>query len=157
MDNIPNHHQLLKRECQVFCRYLTGRGPTDYVIDKYVTFHNQHRSGLDHAKTIDRILLSLSRIGPSVTYLVDHYTGFFLRKGLFREKLVLVFAILECAPPYFADFDSPESRYPLIVYAKLLLRLAVGVVGLTLATILFLPLHTFSAVLSGHKSARRST
>ncbi len=98
---------MLGRECEIFCRYLTGRAPDPYVQEKYEEGH-RHRELSSGSGPFDRFLSGTA--GRSVFFagLVDAYCGLLARRSLFRKKLMLLLAILECSYPAHDAIDSAD-------------------------------------------------
>lgn len=111
--------QKLEQECRVFTRYLSGSDPTGYVIDKYVQFNNELGASII-STNFDKFLINTAARGIVWTALADSYSRFFRKTGALRKKLILVVALLECAPPSFEALDSVPSGGP----AGAILRLA---------------------------------
>jgi len=128
----------LERECRVFARYLTGQEPSRYVIEKYQDFHQKIgvRGG---SARFDRFLVSTAARGLYWTRLADSYGTLFRRNSALREKLVVVLALLECAPPAFETLD----RVPGGGLAGAALRMAGGgmryALALLVGVLLFSP------------------
>ena len=132
--------QALHQECNVFCQYLTGQLPTLYVVRKYVDYHQMADDKLP-ATRIDRLLVASASRSKMLTWLVDSYTGLFLRQGRFRVKMVVLLAILECVPPFHEAADGPIAVSRLRNLFSLSGELAAYGVSLAAATLLFGPLH----------------
>jgi len=96
----------LVRECALLCAYLVGRPPEEYVTRKYVEAHHRLSPRLGRETSRDPVL-ALARRGTLATGLVDGYTRTFRRDSIFRRKLILLVAILECAPSTAAIFEAP--------------------------------------------------
>lgn len=140
----------LESECRVYCRYLIGRSPSDYVRVKYALYHS--RSEAKAALPIDGIdglLLRLSRITPLATRLVDSYSSLFHKNSVVRKKLVLLLAILECTRSTFQEVDSTDQGGRTRIYMKLLARVGVYALSLILATPPLAALHLIMR-LAGH-------
>ena len=132
---------ILNRECGVFCRYLIGQTPNDYVRKKYRDAHRGRPfvSG-DCFGPWDGFLVSIATIGPWSTRIVDVYSRVFRGSSLIRKKLVLLLAILESCEPSHRYLDSVDSnKIPLLA-----LRLASGcltfVMMLVIVIVAILPL-----------------
>lgn len=95
---------VLARECQVFTRYLVGREPTPYVIGKYRAAHHAHSAFVPGSR-FDARLVAVARLHPAGAWLVDAAARFLAPRGLLRKKLVLLLAVLETCPPFFADLE----------------------------------------------------
>jgi hypothetical protein len=129
----------LDRECSVFCRYLIGQAPNDYVKKKYREAHRS-RSFARHNPSIpsDDFLVKIARISPWSTRFIDVYSSFFQRTSLVRKKLVLLLAILESAEPSHHYLESVDSTIALIV-VKSVLRSLTFVVLLLIGAVLIFP------------------
>ena len=135
----------LEQECRVFARYLTGQDPSRYIIEKYQDFHQKIgvRGG---SARFDRFLVSTAARGPYWTRLADSYGTLFRRNSVLREKLVIVLALLECAPPASETLD----RVPAGGLTGALLRMAVGgmsyALALSIGGLLFSPVRLWMAI-----------
>lgn len=129
----------LSRECQVFSRYLVGRPPHDYILNKYL---EAHRLAADYAggSRFDRLLVTLAARGTAGASLADSYACLFARRSMLRRKLILLLAILEsCAPARgFLDEIEPVSRVLLLL--RLLGRGTLFLIRVVAAAIFLLPL-----------------
>ena len=96
----------LVQECTVLCAYLVGRPPDEYVTRKYIEAHHRLNPRLGTGTSRDPVL-ALARRGTLAAGLVDAYTRVFRRDSIFRRKLILLVAILECAPSTAAAFEAP--------------------------------------------------
>ncbi|HEY7336516.1 MAG TPA: hypothetical protein VH639_16610 [Bryobacteraceae bacterium] len=94
----------LERECSTFATYLSGRLPTPYLIEKYLDFH-QKLGEKTAADRFDAFLVGVAARNAVWTRLADSYTRIFRPSSVLRTKLILVLALLECAPPSFEALD----------------------------------------------------
>jgi len=108
----------LERECESYTRYLSGRMPTPYVVEKYLDFHQKIGFPAERDR-FDRFLVSFSACGPFRARLADSYASVFRKNSAVRKKLVVTLALLECAPPTFEELDRVPP-------AGAVLRLAMG-------------------------------
>lgn len=106
-------------ECARLCTYLVGSEPDAYVTRKYVEAHERLHPRLGGAAGPDA-MVALARRGAHAAGLVDAYTRVFRRESLFRRKLILLVAILECAPSTAARFEAAAPSSPVRVVARLL-------------------------------------
>ena len=110
----------LVRECALLSMYLVGQPPGEYVTRKYVEAHRKLQPRLGGEAGSDPVL-ALARRGAFATGLVDAYTRVFRSDSIFRRKLILLVAILECAPSTAAAFEAPPSpSSPVRVLVRLL-------------------------------------
>jgi NADH dehydrogenase len=139
----------LDRESVVFCRYLTGAAPTDYVRDRYADAHDKSTPLRDHRFDVfDRVLVKLASCGPVFTRLADAYSRFLKPRAVIRKKLVLLLAILECSSPAHEVFDEPTTASPAAFWLALAMRGCGMTAVLLLAIFLLAPLHLACTLLS---------
>jgi hypothetical protein len=135
----------LERECLIFARYLTGQAPSRYIVEKYLDFHQKIGVRGDSTR-FDRFLVSTAVRGPYWTRLADSYGTVFRRNSVLRERLVVVLALLECAPPAFETLDGVPSGG----LAGAGLRLVLGgmnyALALLIGSLLFSPVRLWMAV-----------
>lgn len=137
---------LLGRECVVFCQYLTGTKPNEYVIRKYEAAHRVGSvGGAGGHDPFDILLLKLARINPLATRVVDTYAALSFESCLLRRKLVLLLAILESCAPSHSYLDAVDKG------PFLFLKIAQGVLSwffvLLIAGIFLLPLRIVVSVI----------
>ena len=143
--NSPGENSIqLERECQSYTRYLIGQAPTRYMIEKYQDFHQ--KMGAANSGRFERFLVSASARGPLWARLADSYATVWRKNSSVRQKLVLMLALIECAPPGFEYLDRcPGGGLPGIT-----LRLGLGAMSyacsLFAATALFAPIHLWMTV-----------
>lgn len=100
----------LDRECRVFTRYLIGDDPGAYVLGKYREAHARLSALAEPPRDrFDELLDALAAGHPALTRLVDAYARVFRRAARVRVKLVVLLAILECAPESHQHLDPPGS------------------------------------------------
>src|SRR5215469_12600701 len=101
--------QQLEQECAVYARYLSGHPPTGYLVEKYLDFYQKlggkAEPGEVESDPFDSFLVRVSAEGPTWARLADSYARVFRPGSALRKKLVLVLALLECAPPSFEALD----------------------------------------------------
>lgn len=125
----------LQRECDLFHRFLTGDVPSDYLKEQYVRYHERPDARTNvPGNRFDGVLLSLSRLSPAATRLVDAYTSVFRRRSIVRKKLVLMVALLECDPSAFRRIDSATGGSGAWIWAKLWARASSHALCLLIAT-----------------------
>lgn len=110
-----------KRECRVFCRYLTAQKENDFVLNKYIECHS--RVDMKARDKFDSFLVRLASRNPLFTRFCDSFSRFFYSPSLIRKKLVYLLAILENSPPYCSFLDKADEK------GKLMLLLAIGLKG----------------------------
>ena len=112
-------HAIWDGECRIFGRYLLGQVPTDFLRQKYIDFH-QSRGDSDQLKSrLDGLLLRVARTGVWGTHLADAYATQFFGDATLRRKLVLVLALMECAPPACEVLDRTFSDNRLIIALRM--------------------------------------
>jgi hypothetical protein len=144
----------LVRQGVMFARYLIGTAPTDYVVAKYTAAHEKSDIAFDalgnaldaHGDALDAVLLRVACIAPAATALADTYARFTRPAGTLRCKLVLLAAILECAPPSYTAFESPPASSSTVVIARVMLRGTVFALILVAAILLLGPVHLWLRV-----------
>ncbi len=109
----------LARECEVFCRYLTGHSASKFTQEKFSEAH-QRDSRYHEESSFDHILLSVARLGTLAAQCMDSYACIAARSSLLRKKLVLLMAILESSDPKHG-FDDQISDTPT---ASIILKMA---------------------------------
>src|SRR5262245_41863983 len=101
----------LAQECLVFCRYLSSVSPDNYILKKYYDANKINDEICRNRKTsFEKILITLARIHPLFTQVVDTYTVFLFKNALIRRKLVLLLAILESSPSSKHKLDHTEQH-----------------------------------------------
>jgi hypothetical protein len=129
----------LRRECEVFCRYLIGRSPSDYILEKYC---EAHARSPEYVSTggFDDALLNFATRGPALARLADSYACLFARYSAFRRKLILLFSILESASPQHGFSDAVDGSSQPVLFVKIALRGALYALRFVLACALFVPM-----------------
>lgn len=139
MKDTAINFKALDRECSVFCRYLIGQAPNDYVRKKYRDANLSHPFAIGNpSPSSDDFLVIIARISPWATRMIDVYSLFFQRSSLVRKKLVLLLAILESASPSHRYLDSVDSTIPLLLL-RCVFRSLTFVILLLIVTVLILP------------------
>ncbi len=149
----------LDRECSVFCRYLLGQEPNEYVKKKYREAHQSRSFNRgEHSDPGDGFLVKIARINPWSAKIIDAYSRVFRPYSTIRKKLVLLLAILESCAPTHGYLDSVDSNsIPLLALRlvqrcltfALILMVGIGVIlpvelilrGSTKCLVLWLPRH----------------
>jgi hypothetical protein len=103
-------------ECDVLCRYLTGRHPTEHVRAHYVAAHELASPANPRESETDLLLVRLARAGPRRAALADACAAAFVRNCTLRRKVILLLAILESAAPSsdWVDTVTIRSRWRLV-------------------------------------------
>ena len=136
---MPSEDKQLARECKVLSRYLSGRPAEGYVLEKYCDAHRR-TTVFAATSAFDRILLSLARIHPALTTIVDTYARFFVPGCALRRKLIVLLAVLESSAVsqhFLEQTDSESKGVLLLAFLGRVLPLAIG---LTVCLMTLLPL-----------------
>ena len=108
--NYPWRMPSRDRECQVFTQFLVSQNPSEYVIKKYQQAHsNLEVYNGSSADPFELFLVRLALKNRILTRAVDAYASFFHKRSLLRRKFILLLAILENSPPYYLQFEAPDS------------------------------------------------
>lgn len=136
--------EALARECRSFARALVGDAPSDAVRLAYERAHDQ--APLDQrGSTIDRVLIRLGSAHSWLARLADAYAAVFVRRGLFRTKLVVLLAMLESGAPHHRRFER-DSVSPIGAWGRLVVSGLAAVMTLCLGVVLFGPPHLIGAL-----------
>ncbi len=136
---MPVESSALERECRAFCRYLTGRLPDGYVLEKYAEAHRVARD-YSGGSRFDHLLVNIAAGGPVRANFADSYAGLFARRSLLRRKLILLLAILESCAPARGFLDAIEPISSVLLYLRLLARGALFLVRVLAAAVFLFPL-----------------
>lgn len=141
-DNVVAAGEPLAEECRVFTRYLAGREPDEYIRVRYERGHARipylQSGGL---AGIDRTLLQVARLNPTLARAADIYSRFFHPTGALRQKLVLLYAVLENSPETHAWFNSGAVGGPVALLGGLVLNGLASGASLLLGILVIGPLH----------------
>ena len=150
IDRAPSDLSELEAECGALCLYLIRETPSPYIVECYETAHRVRRLGVGiESDRFDRILLLMARTSTFGARLADTYTRWFCRRSVLRRKLLLLLAILECAPSTFGVFDKGTIRGQ----AALGLRMASSFAGFLicgfLGIVMLSPIHLILRIVRG--------
>ena len=112
----------LDRECAVFCRYLIGQEPNEYVRRKYRTAHETEFMRSERTYPTDGFLVKVASNGPWSTKIIDAYTRVFHPFASIRKKLILLLAILESCGPTDTYLDSVDSNSAPLLFLRFVQR-----------------------------------
>jgi hypothetical protein len=129
----------LDRECDVFCRYLIGQEPNNYVQEKYRKAHQQGclRSGSEC--NADAFLVRVAAMGAWSTKIIDAYTRVFRPFSTVRKKLVLLLAILESCAPTHAHLDAVDGGSVPLLFLRFVNRSVIFVLAVMVGVLLVFP------------------
>ena len=102
---------VLDAECSVFCDYLVGQEPTEYIRQRYCEAH--HKTNLIHqdpSNSFDSFIIRFGQRGVLCSRMADVYTRWFYRRSALRSKLLLLMAILECSKSTYSVFEASKSH-----------------------------------------------
>ena len=138
----------LERECRSYARYLIGQAPSAYVIAKYRNFHLESDAAALTLDPFDHFLVRVSARDPFWARMADTYATRFRKNSAVHRKLVLMLALLECAPSSFEIVEQVHGRGP--VGAAMLLggEAARYVVVLFISVAIFTPVRLAMALAS---------
>jgi len=131
----------LAEECLVFCNYLIGMRPNEYIVSKYQDAHTDGALGRNRESDyFDRVLVSLAKASLPAMKLADAYSRVFRKNSLLRKKLILLLAILECCAASYARLDSPAECGKIRLHGEIGMRCAAFVLTLFVSAIVLMPL-----------------
>jgi len=129
----------LDRECTVFCRYLIGQEPNEYVKKKYRTAHQIGLLRNGRECPADAFLVKIAGIGSWSSKIIDTYTRIFRPFSTVRKKFVLLLAILESCAPADAYLDSVDSSSIPLLLVRFIQRCLTFVCIILVGILLILP------------------
>jgi hypothetical protein len=138
MDRSTVDAHVLDRECNVFCRYLSGHEANEYVRTKYREAH-QTRFLSGGADLADAVLAGIACLYPWTAKIIDAYTRVFRPLSIVRKKLVILLAILETCAPTHAYVDTADSQPAVLLLVRMVQRCLTSAVAVLLAAVLLLP------------------
>lgn len=131
----------LRRECESFSLYLSGRVPDEAVMGRYVAGDAAvHGPGLAR-HPIDRTLVDFAAGGPLRARIADAYSCHFRPHGLLRRKLVLLLAILENSPGIHSLYTRGGTGGAAGGLARIVTAIVAHVALLAAGMLLFGPRH----------------
>lgn len=139
MDATTVDSNVLDRECAVYCRYLVGQEPNEYVKQKYRAAHQSGLLRSERAHPADAFLVKIASIAPWGTKIIDSYTRLFRPLSMVRKKLVLVLAILESCAPSDAYLNSEDSDSIPLLCLRLVQRCTSFVLVVLVGILVILP------------------
>lgn len=130
---------VLDRECAVFCRYLIGQEPNEYVKEKYRAAHEGGSLRHTGECRADAFLVKVAGIGPWSTKIIDAYTRVFRPLSTVRKKLVLLLAILESCVPTHAYLDDVDAGSVPLLFLRFVNRCVIFALAVTVGVLIILP------------------
>lgn len=122
-ERVEPHDQILSSECQTFCRYVFECDADAYVTRKYLEAHQLVSClGIHESNPFDQSLIWFANQGPLFARFADSYCRVFRNGALLRRKLVLLLAIVECAPHTASLFDQPHTSSKSAFIGRLILE-----------------------------------
>ena len=129
-----------RRECAVFCRYLSGEDASDYLSAQYVAAHECGAVELAGTTNFERAVASIARSAPWLTRMLDAHERVFANGSLLRRKLVLVLALLESKSPPADTLDAPTHGSNFGMFARMAWLGCVFAFCVIVAAVALLPL-----------------
>jgi nucleoside-diphosphate-sugar epimerase len=136
----------LDRECQVFTRHLIGVAADAFVLAAYRDAVGR-LPALQPKTAFDDLLLSWARRGGWWTRVADAYAALFARDSALRRRLVMALAILETRAPFHLLIDAPVTAPGAGLWARVFVRVVLGLVGTGVGVLVFVPARAALAVL----------
>ena len=132
----------LVSEVELFTRYLTGLPADAYMKSRYCEYHSTAEAVARSAgsKDFDRFLVRFGTRSRWHARLADSYSALFSRESLFRQKLVLVIALLECSPRHYRFMDGGDSASQARAIARLTWSAAAIATSAVVATLVLVPM-----------------
>lgn len=137
----------LVSEVELFTQYLTGMPADAYMSSRYCEYHRTAEAAArwSGCSDFDRFLVRFGTCSRWHARLADSYSSLFSRESLFRQKLVLVIALLECSPSHYKFMDGGDSDSQAMAVARLAWSAAAIAASAAAAIVVLLPmrwLHT---------------
>ncbi len=107
-------HTLLREEAIAIAKYLTGREPEEFIIDRYIS--GVHTKFSNMAETNDRAIESFIQKYPSALSCIDAASAILYPRRLLRKKILLMVAILETTPEYCGYFFPTRFSKSLFIF-----------------------------------------
>ncbi len=143
-------HEPLGLECRVFTGYLAGRTPDEYIRVRYERGHARipyrQTGGLAPA---DQAILRVARLGPVPARMADIYSRFFRPTGALRQKLVLLYAVLENSPETHGWFNVAATGGPVALLGGLIASGVASGILLVAGVLCIGPLHLAAELFGG--------
>lgn len=139
----------MRRECDVFARYLTGEPAPPNALRHYVRWHQApelHAPLAARGTGFDRLLVAVGRSSWPGLRLADAYSGRLLRTGLLRRKLILVLSLLESTAPTSGLIDQVGSRTKFGFWAGMVIRAGWSGCVFVVSIGVLLPLHVVCSI-----------
>jgi hypothetical protein len=138
----------LERECRSYARYLIGQAPSAYVIGKYRDFHQESDASARALDAFDHFLVRVSARAPFWARLADTYATRCRKNSAVRRKLVLMLALLECAPSSFEIVEQVQVGGPAGAVVLLGWEAARYALVLIISVVIFTPVRLAMALSS---------
>ena len=143
----------LEAECRTFTRYLAAADPTPDLVRAYVEGHVSipflHDATSEGHRSLDHATLRLARAGAFATGAADAYARVSRANGPLRQKLTLLLAILEHAPPYHTALNAGSGVGPVRATLALFGLGLFFMVSLTVGMVLLAPVHIVARLRGG--------
>ena len=143
----------LDREIDIFCRYLIGRPPDEFVSIRYRRAHEAGALHLGEPRSrMDRLMVRIACISPTLTRMADAYTSV-CPGNVLRNKLVLSLGILENSPAHHKCFKTPPQSSRVAFLMRACGMAAVYVANVLAGMLVFLPLRLVLWLFESHRSS----
>jgi hypothetical protein len=153
MPDTGSGHEPLGLECRVFTGYLAGRMPDEYIRLRYERGHARIPYRLAGGLTsADRAILRVARLGTVPARMADIYCRFLRPTDAPRQKLVLLFAVLENSPETHSWFNTAAEGGPVTLIGGLVISGIASALLLAVGIVCLGPLH----LLAGASGAGRA-
>jgi hypothetical protein len=137
---VSNDSAHLDRECVVFCRYLVGQEPSEYVKKKYRAAHQASSFRPGNECRADAFLVKMACIAPpGTTKIIDAYTRIFRPYSVVRKKLILLLAILESCAPTHGYLDSVDTSSIPLLFLRLVNRCLIFALAVACGVLILFP------------------
>lgn len=146
---MPDTHGVVAREAGVFARYLAGVDASPGITQAYARGHAAMPALVAGAPDrVDRMLVAFARLGPLAARMADGYARFLRPTGLLRQKLVLLFAVLETSPPAHGYLNTAAVGALPVTLARLALTGLGSALAIMAGLVLLGPAHLALALMS---------
>jgi NADH dehydrogenase len=141
-DKSARSSQQLINECIAFSNYLIQTDPSEYIIKNYCKVQEERLERVNRQRSFfEKMMLYIASTSSYGTKLVDVYTSAFFRKAIFRQKLIVLLALLECSYPFHLILDTSNSERPSIIVLYFMKKIFLFFIYLILACLVLGPVH----------------
>ncbi len=137
MKPVPPSRAELIKECNTYCKYLTGKEPDQYLTEKYLDYHSKLKP--TGTSAFDGIVNKFASSSPLITKMCDAWCRFFFPTSLLRHKLTYLLGIAETVPPYSNILDSSDNMSIPVLFIRMGIRGVIMAIQICLASIFLIP------------------